>query len=222
MSVTGVAAHFARHGLIGVRTWMWCARGGTDLLRSGVLRRYWPLVPLLVLCLPSYGGCNPFGLLGGGDDGPDPCAMDPAGCGEGEEFQLDPSCTLDGELVVEVGEGTDGFDPLGPGQLPAVHYGTQGGTHMWVGVRVANHARDYPQLEITVQSLWANGACDPECDWSVNNERVLVVDEPELEYTADGGAQVGGITLFGSESTGAIRATVRDPCGRQGTVLQEG
>jgi hypothetical protein len=174
---------------------------------------------LLALTWPSYGGCNPFGLFGGDDDGPDACSIDPAGCGQGDSFELDPSCTLEGELQVEIGEGTSGYEPLGPGELPQVHYGAQGGSHMWVGVRVANHARDYPKLEITVEGLWASGSCDPECDWQVASERTLVVGEDDLEYTDDGGAQVGGITVFGGE-TEAIRAFVRDPCGREGTVLQ--
>lgn len=186
-----------------------------------MLRRFVPLVPVLALSLPSYGGCNPFGVFGDGGDG-DPCDADPAGCGEGDSFELDPSCTLEGDLMIELGQGQNAYAPLGAGELPEVHYGSQGGTHMWIGVRVANHARDYPKLEIELELLWAQGACDPECDWQVSTERTLVVGESDLELTDDAGAQVAGITMFGGEETGAVRATVRDPCGRTGTLLHEG
>lgn len=183
-----------------------------------------PFTWLTMLCLLATSAACPF-LFGDGDDGSDPCDADPAGCGPGDEFMLDPSCTLEGDLQVELGQGEHDYTPLAPGEAPELHHGPQGGSHVWLGVRVANHARDYPSLEIQLELLYSASACDTDCEWLTAEERTVVVGEDQLELTPDGGAQVAGITVFadgwGESSSGALRATVRDPCGREGMLLHE-
>src|SRR5688572_2897194 len=96
---------------------------------------------VLSLLLAQLPACDIFGGDGGGG---------PGGVDMGGAFELDPSCELDGELVVELGDGTDGFVPLAEGLGPNVFHGSQGGTHMFLGVRIGNLALDrYEVVRVT-------------------------------------------------------------------------
>src|SRR5262245_4279217 len=96
----------------------------------------------LVAVLSQVSACFLFGNGGGG--------AGPSGVEMGGEFELDPSCMLDGTLEVELGDGSNGFTPLADGESPVTHHGPQGGTHMWIGVRIGNLALDrYDVVRVT-------------------------------------------------------------------------
>jgi hypothetical protein len=73
---------------------------------------------LALSLLPLLAACP---LFGSGNNGP-------GGVGMGGSFERDPSCELDGTLLVELGDGSDGFVALADGEGPSVHHGSQGGS----------------------------------------------------------------------------------------------
>ena len=67
------------------------------------------------------------------------------GCGAqtGLEFEYAPDCsdaemTGDLEIAAGNGDGEGGFKALAPDQVPDIHHGPQGGTHMWTGLQIRN------------------------------------------------------------------------------------
>ena len=142
------------------------------------------------------------------------------------DFELASECELTGDLVVELGEGELDYEVLQPGWWPERYTagGFQGGgsSHYELGVRVENHARDFPELRVQFELLSCADE-EPECEtWTRLEGRLCHIDGDDLEYTEDGGAQVTGVNVFADQFSGdrvAIGATVDDPCGRTGTVL---
>lgn len=176
----------------------------------------------LVLALGS--GC----LLANCGGTQDPCADDRFNCEDDDSgFQLDPSCQLDGDLVVRVGSGEEGFEPLERGQHPPIISGSQGGQHTILGVRVENPALDrYDLLRVELGMFPASqcptgAAGEPlECEGDPpGGSRSIVLGEmTELEPTPEGWVEEHGMVLFLDLSTSelVIQAIVEDPCGRRG------
>lgn len=170
-------------------------------------------------------------VLGCPNPGPGPCEDDAFGCEVSGGLELDPSCELDGELVVELGWGLDDFSAFD--EEPArIWHGFQGGTHTFLGVRVPNAALDrYERIEVTFR----HDVIEAECldDWPdvilsrdfleecatgyVNERRVLFGERAAIRTDADGGMVEWGIFLEipWSEPT-VVSAEVRDPCDRRG------
>lgn len=156
----------------------------------------------------------------------DPCDSDSLGCDDGNALVLDPSCTLTGDLMVALGQGEKSYSPLSMGEAPKEHFGPQGGSHLWLGARVEDHARDYPQLELDFDLVTRAENCgEMECEWQESEVggRTVVLDEEHLELTDDGAAEAAGILVFAdfwsSEGQAGVRLGVRDPCGRTGSVV---
>ncbi len=181
----------------------------------------------LLAALLSSTGCR-F-LFPSDDDGSDggPCENDVFGCENNDTFMLDPSCTLEGDLELVLGQGETEFSALGPDEVPMINYGFQGGQHIWAALQVHNPALDYPQLkvEITV-STCGSGNCDDPNNWNLDTTRELVPDGTTLRVTDEGWFEqiqmVVIVDSYGSGTQGRVEMLVTDPCGRQGYAIAQG
>lgn len=174
-----------------------------------------------------------------GPSGPDPCELDRLGCVDPETpvaFYLD-SCPPDvtGSLEVEVGTGEERFEPLAAGAGPVVHYGTQGGQHVFMAFRVKNARLDLsPLLKFRFYLGQGGEACAPPtaegttlptCD-TILGQRELVLGGTgfELHTNASGEVEEAGWIVFVSvpdpSLPGLISVSVEDPCRRTGAAYQ--
>jgi hypothetical protein len=192
-----------------------------------------PTILLGGLGLLANAGCFLFG--GGpepeGDPGPSRCDMDRHDCEEAT-IAIDPSCTLEGELVAEVGIGVERFEPLADGQAPNVYEGsggfqTPGVTHTVIGVRIEGAALDrYASVGARV-GLFEAQACVPAPDGEIAacggnplyGSRTVVLGQSEpLALGADGAIEEFGITFISDFEANAgdfvVQILVEDPCGR--------
>jgi hypothetical protein len=142
-------------------------------------------------------------------------------------FEPAPECTLEGDLVVEIGQGADAYEALADGESPEIHVsaGFQGGSssHVELGLRVEKHSLEYPELEINFDLLNCPDD-DPECQSAQSVEgRLCVLGADDFEYREDGSAEVASIDVFADTWEGvgrkAISLNVEDRCGRVGTAL---
>lgn len=156
-------------------------------------------------------------LFGGGDDG------GPSGVPMGGDFELDPSCMLDDMLEVELGDGSDGFTPLADRESPVTHHGPQGGTHMWLGVRIGNLALDRYDVVRVTTGLFDPSQCEPEgapCEapaqwdagqWVLGDDEPL---DPIDEHTIEQDQLTAIFDIHGQELV--LQAWIEDPCGQVG------
>lgn len=183
-----------------------------------------PARPLaLLLALVPLGGCRWLHTEEGGGDGGPPCEDDILGCRDNtSDFMEDPNCPLQGELELELGQGELEFSPLAPGELPEIHYGLQGGQHVWMAVRVKNPDPDRKQLKIRIKADYCFSNCEEVGSWQTDNLRELVADETTLKITPEGWFEQTRmlVTVFAWIETDdrRIEMLVTDPCGRQGFV----
>ncbi|MEZ4448969.1 MAG: hypothetical protein R3B09_05755 [Nannocystaceae bacterium] len=165
---------------------------------------------------------------------PGPCVIDPLGCGPPDVLTLDPSCELVGALQVTLGDGNIAtFMPLTPELEPELQYGSQGGQHYQLGVRIDNPAPSAPGLEIhfivrgAIECPLEAGRC---AEWSTLAERrAVVTDEALLQTTSEGAVVTAGYVVVLEESpywwAGEVDtrvqvvAEVRDRCDRRGTAI---
>ncbi len=158
--------------------------------------------------------------------GPDPDPIPPQD--DGQQIERDSACTLRGslELALVESEGVDAFKPLAPGQGPVVHYGPQGGTHLELGVRVANPATAFPGLQ--VRFLVESQTCDMSGCLSFGKlgEFRTVMRNPERFLPQEDGATVLSgflVLVYDWPQNAPRRITVEatDRCGRSGTTVWE-
>lgn len=174
-----------------------------------------------------------------GPSDPDPCELDRLGCVDPETpeaFYLD-SCPPDvtGALEVEVGTGEERFEPFAAGAGPVVHYGTQGGQHVFMAFRVKNARLDLsPLLKFHFYLGQGGDACAPPtagepatatCNVTLGQrELVLGGTGFELHTNASGEVEEAGWIVFVSVPdptvSGLIVVSVEDPCRRMGTAYQ--
>jgi hypothetical protein len=171
------------------------------------------------------GGC-PF-LFPNDPSGP-PCEDDLLGCNDNTEtFEIDPECTLEGDLELVLGEGVEEFEALEPDQVPMINYGTQGGQHIWAALQVRNPSLDHPMLKvgITVSTCSASDCSDPS-SWTIDNTRELVAGQADVAVTDEGWFEVlrmlVTVQAYAFESRGRVEVLVTDQCGRQGYLVAEG
>lgn len=179
----------------------------------------WRVVGAAVLTL-ALTGC-PIGP----DPEPDP---NPPVIDDFDRLERDPDCKLTGNLELELVEGNGPFEfkSLASGQGPTVHHGPQGGTHLEVGVRVANPASEFPglQLKFTAESesCGASG-CEP---FSLRGQYSTVIRTAERFIPLEGGATaVSGLLLlindWPQDTRRRITVEALDRCGRTGTAVWE-
>ncbi|HYO66771.1 MAG TPA: hypothetical protein VEU33_11865 [Archangium sp.] len=167
------------------------------------------------------------GMVTGCPTPPDPgdegtYGYDPYGNGT---LEKDPACKLTGTLKLTLGEG-DGtnFLPLEPGQEPVLYRGPQGGTHVILGVRVANPALGFPGLHLKFvlqrQRCLPAGDCLPPENMGADER--LVSDEVRFVPQEGGAVSVSGMLIIVSSWTPTesrrIQVYAADRCGRIGTT----
>jgi hypothetical protein len=139
----------------------------------------------------------------------------------------DPACTLTGPLTISLGEGDgiDDFRPLEPGQVPEAHYGPQGGTHLLLGVRVANPAAGFPgmQVRFDAEAQFCNAeGCQP---YVLMGHYLTVVEQDRYIVQSDGGIALSGFLVLLNEwpvnTRRRVTAEVIDRCWRVGTTSVE-
>ncbi len=150
---------------------------------------------------------------------------DPYGYGS---IERDPACKLTGKLALTLGEG-DGtnFLPLAPGQEPVLYRGPQGGTHVILGVNVANPALEFPGLHLRFvlerQRCLSPGDCLPP--ETMGREERLVSDPARFVPQEGGAMSVSGILVIVSdwrpEVSRRMLVHAADRCGRTGTTSLE-
>lgn len=172
-----------------------------------------------------------------GPSDPDPCELDRLGCVDPEtpeQFYLE-TCPADvtGALEVEVGTGEERFEPLTAGAGPVVHFGAQGGQHVFMGFRVKNARLDVsPLLKLRFFLGQGGEGCVPPTDGVTpppscavtlgQRELVLGGTGFELHDNAAGDVEEAGWIVFVSVPdptvAGMIALTVEDPCRRTGAA----
>jgi len=183
---------------------------------------------IAALCV-AQAGCGASGCV---PPGPDLCAQDRLGCGgDPVVFEPLPGCTLSGELPVTVGEGEAAFAGLAEGAGPAVHYGFQGGQHVFLGFRVGGLALDrYDQVKVT-RWLGQGEACGPGehapgllpagCTRDLGYREVVLGGTESALRVVDGGVveEFGLLVILDEVLAGlpaVLAVEVEDPCGRVG------
>jgi hypothetical protein len=142
-------------------------------------------------------------------------------------LDVDGTCELSDELVVELGQGERAFEPLPDGVLPEIHHGAQGGQHVFLGVRVANAAlARYEELRVEFQFFAPEDCPAPEDDdllqrctgQSLGGRDVVLGEVVPLAVTDTGAVEEFGIVVYadGLPPGGVIEASVEDPCGQTG------
>jgi hypothetical protein len=194
---------------------------------------------LLLACsalTSTSAGCSDDG------PGPDPCDDDRTGCRSqsDEDFVQNADCTLDGDLDVQVGSGSEQFIPITASSGPEFSFGSQGLSHLFMAVRVENaDVVQSPELLVTFYSLigqaqacewndsfpdvWRPEASDVPC-WSWTGSRTIIVGSNAPLRTFDGTVvETGWLVTAGSAYRQAQRfgVIVTDQCGRTGhSVVQ--
>lgn len=150
-----------------------------------------------------------------------PTAGPPTGVPQGGAFQHDPACMLDGSLSLELGDGTDGFRALSEGEGPVQHFGPQGGSHSFAGVRIGGLALDRYDVVLVQITMFGADAC-PELGTActgapMNAEQTWVLgDVAPLEVTADDTVEQDQLVVPVGAGEVVLQALAEDPCGRVG------
>lgn len=128
---------------------------------------------------------------------------------------------LDGALQVELGDGTSGFVALMTGSGPVQHFGPQGGTHSFVGVRIGGLALDrYDEVLLQV-ALFESAQCEapgtPCRDQPYFGSGTWVLgDDPPLDPIDDQTIEQDQLVMSVGEGAVVLQAQVEDPCGQVG------
>lgn len=184
-------------------------------------------------------------LLGGiaftlGCPSPDtPCDDDRLGCDDNTSAFVLLDCSIDGDMTVVPGQGERTFAQLADGDALDLHYGSQGGRHIFAGFRLMGADMiaspllratfrfwgAYPLAEgettppawcTAPPSSWTSDNEPPRC-WSVEGERIAVLGARDPLRTNDAGdVEETGLLLqlFGGAPTLRLAVTIEDQCGR--------
>jgi len=166
----------------------------------------------------------------------DPCDGARFGCSDSAAaFDLDKDCDLVGGLAVEIGQGESEYSGIAVGEFPQTFTGTQGGQHVFLGLRLTNAALDrYDKLlasfrfhvvagcsssthgvPIAVTDLGEPGSCL----FQMAARRVVLGEPHPIQTDAVGAVEEFGVLLQIPHVPDRIRVIdveVTDPCGRTG------
>ncbi len=154
-------------------------------------------------CSVSWAGCS--------SSSSDPCSFDALGCKAAGELEVDEGCTLDDELLVQVGSGRQAFEALDHGQPPEVHYGSQGGMHVFVAVRVDNPDPAHASFLFEISADHVVGSSHDVYSREVLVENAKVTEGEAFE-------QAGLVLVIDYFDAGELMLEVTDSCGRTGTA----
>lgn len=160
------------------------------------------------------------------------CDVDPMHCDLNDTFVIDPTCTLTGNLNIQLGQGEAEFEPLEADEAPQTYSASgQGATiHHFFALRILNPAVDYPMLQValTYEVQTDEVVVDPDSGdasfaWRFDTERLAIFSPDHYQWVGDT-VEMSGIWLQVSPPFGTRRrvtAMVTDPCGREGTAMHE-
>ena len=159
-----------------------------------------------------------------------------------ETFVVDEDCQVEGGLEIELGVGERVFRPLSDGQSVDVHFGSQGGSHLFFAARIQNENGEpflsqYAEFE-AVFELLNDELCSEEAlglpDWltpfMVEDRECYPVSTGHrvgvwrIEHLNDDLTQLEMAGIFvvhavrGGGGTNRIRFSVQDKCGRTASV----
>lgn len=149
-------------------------------------------------------------------NGSDPCAQDAFDCREDDDLPIDANCTITEPLAVEVGQGRGRFESFTRDEAPEMHYGVQGGAHLFAAVRVENPDPDH--LAFRFEFELHGPSYDAGSELRLETSRSVVVSDAELD-AAGRFEQTGLVLLSHGAERGLLRVTVTDSCGR--TAISE-
>lgn len=157
--------------------------------------------------------------LPGPDDLPE---EDCSSCWSDAEFELDPTCELEGELTVEIGDGPSDLRLLDDGEPPELYSGAQGGQHHYVSLRVGNVALDrYDRLEVEIDAYYPDECPDDGEPCAAGSfSQTLVLGGSPPWRVVDGYVEEYGIPVQMNGEDVVVQVHALDPCGREGWVQQ--
>lgn len=137
---------------------------------------------------------------------------------------IDPDCTPEEPLVVALGQGEGAFEPFGPGEIPGIYYGSQGGQHLFGALRLENPDPDHSLFRCRFSYLAPGG----DAGLSEVAERVLVFQGGDAEPLEGGGLELASVLLRLPDDpsevvgdTNRLELVVEDSCGRRGARIHE-
>ena len=171
-----------------------------------------------------------------GPTDPSPCELDRVGCEAPDEtdFYL-ASCPPDvtDPLEVEIGSGEASFGAFAAGAGPFVHFGPQGGQHVFMAVRVKNARLDVsPKLKL--EFYLGQGACAvdavlpqtiPSCSVNLGSRKLVLGGTGYALHTnTEGAVEESGLVVFVEVPDvtlpGIVAVVAEDQCRRRGTAYQ--
>jgi hypothetical protein len=173
--------------------------------------------------------------------GPPPCETSRFGCDDGPVGKLTYLASCPGDLVplrVEVGQGEGAFVGLSEGEAPQVHYGPQGGQHVFLGARVMDARLDlYDQVWVGFRILEGDACGGDDGDDGgaagggggrcvTRGERSLLMGGRVPLRVVDGVVEEYGVLVViepllpGGRLSVEVR--VEDPCRREAVRRHEG
>jgi hypothetical protein len=170
----------------------------------------WGALELLAL---MQGGCT------SAPPGSDPCQLDTLSCrGGASAFELDDDCPDPAPLAVELGDGQEAFRSLAEQQSPELHYGTQGGQHVFLAIRVAEPDPRHDRYEATL-SLEVRGN---DGQWAPQAERTLLFSAADAAVSPDGALELYGLVLqlpdAALQDPARLALDLRDSCDTRARV----
>ena len=155
-----------------------------------------------------------------------PCEDDVTNCSDDtSKFVEDPTCGLDGDLELVLGEGFEEFAVVPEGVAPELYTGFQGGQHVFLGVRVINADLDRPLLKVRVKMDYCETDCEDPLQWRTDVVREVVADSAALTTTDEGWYEFHSMLIqvfnWRFAANQRIEMLVTDPCGRQGVIVHD-
>jgi hypothetical protein len=147
-----------------------------------------------------------------------PCDDDVLACGEGEAFEIDPSCEPQGPLSIEVLEMATGV-PVAADAWPTVHHGPQGGIHFSLALRVTGMEPQHIALQLELDAV---ECADAQCrETTALAQRSLAADASLFEDEDDARVLPDVVVLLEREPEGGgeLRIDVLDACGQQAETI---
>ncbi len=148
-------------------------------------------------------------LMGGSFCGSvdNPCDLDRYACDSGTQgFATDKTCQTTDELTLTIGTGEDAYEAIDG--WPAVHSGSQGGHHIFAGLRVEGvESTAYDRIKMNVEVF---------VDDMGRGSRSMILRLSEAtNLTSPTTVEDFGLLVFvQSVEPGTIKMSVTDPCGR--------
>lgn len=187
------------------------------------------LVASLIVCL--WAGAATSACSAGDDPLDALCAAEKFHCENQEDGFVRPDrCKVDGELVLEVGQGEASFQAVPTGDLPQVHHGTQGGIHVFMAVRIGNaDIEQSPTIRVRFEFVYhlLDGACAGgvrgtgdarECELVMGSRDLVLGSKQPIRILQDGTIEEFGILVFldsAPDGVWSVRVEAEDGCLRE-------